>query len=304
MTITVVIPTHNRAALLRGAIKSVIASPLIRTERNIIVVDDGSQDETPAVVRNLGVRYVRISGGGPSGSRNAGLQVADTEFVAFLDDDDEWLSGNMVEQLAALRREPESAFAFGRVQRTNSDLQPFGEAMPPAPLPSGDVVEFVSYYDLQLGAILFRRAALEAVGGFDVALRFNEDSDLLVRLAARYPAVGVDTVGSLFRQRAPNARDAALRWPAYEARASAIRKWRRAGIHIPLRSRLRSDLNYRGMTSFFFCEDAEAALAAGRRRDAATALLCGLRVSPLHCLFGHRRFWSVLSSFRIASLTR
>jgi len=227
------------------------------------VVDDGSRDETPAVVAELGVRYVAVSSGGPSGSRNAGLHLADTEFIAFLDDDDEWLPGNMEQQRARLQGDPASAFAFGRVQRTDPDLKPFGEAIPLGPLPSGQVLEFVSYFDLQVGAILFRRAALEALGGFDTNLRFNEDSDLLVRLAARYPAVGVDTVGSLFRQRAPNASDAASRWPAHEARRAATRKWRRSGIRIPLRSRLRSDLNYRGMTSFFFCEDAAMALTAG-----------------------------------------
>ncbi|HEY8648541.1 MAG TPA: glycosyltransferase family 2 protein [Candidatus Limnocylindria bacterium] len=295
MTLTVIIPTRDRAAQLRGAIRSVLASPLVRSPGDIIVVDDGSRDETPAVVAELGVRYVAVSSGGPSGSRNAGLHLADTEFIAFLDDDDEWLPGNMEQQRARLQGDPASAFAFGRVQRTDPDLKPFGEAIPLGPLPSGQVLEFVSYFDLQVGAILFRRAALEALGGFDTNLRFNEDSDLLVRLAARYPAVGVDTVGSLFRQRAPNASDAASRWPAHEARRAATRKWRRSGIRIPLRSRLRSDLNYRGMTSFFFCEDAAMALTAGKKDEAVTALIRGLRVSPLHCLFGHRRCWSVLA---------
>lgn len=297
MTITVVIPTHNRANQLRGAIMSVLASPLVRSTHDIIVVDDGSQDQTAEIVRELDVRYVRISGGGPSGSRNAGWRLANTEYIAFLDDDDEWLPGNMEPQLAALTSDPASAFAFGRVQRTDAELRPFGKAIPASPLPSGRVVDFVSYYALQVGAILFRRAALESVAGFDPALRFNEDSDLLVRLAARYSAVGVDMVGSLFRQRDQNPRDAALRWPAHEARAAAIQKWRRAGIWISPRSRLRSDMNYRGMTSFFFCEDAAAALAEGRRGDATTALIRGLRVSPLHCLVGHRRFWTVLTMF-------
>lgn len=297
MTLTVIIPTRDRARQLRGAIESVIASPLVRPTRDVIVVDDGSRDETPSVVRDLGVRYVRTSGAGPSGARNAGLKLAETEFVAFLDDDDAWLPGNMAKQLTALQREPAAAFAFGRVQRTDEDLRPYGDPIPAAPLPSGSVVEFVSYYDLQLGALLFRRAALEEVDGFDPALRFTQDSDLIVRLAARYSAVGVDTVGSLFRQRAPNARDAAIRWPAHTARQAARRKWRRMGIRIPLRSRIQSDLNYRGMTSFSFCEDAAMAVRAGRRREAARSLLFALRVSPLHSVLGHRRFWSVLRLF-------
>lgn len=304
MSITVVIPTRDRAEQLRQAVRSVVASPLMRTAQDIIVVDDGSQDETPAVARDLGVRYVRIAGGGPSGSRNAGLQLVETEFVAFLDDDDVWLPQNMVEQLERLRQDPAAAFAFGRVLRTNTALEPFGDPIPPPPLPSGRVLDFVAYYALQLGAILFRRDAVDAVGGFDPDLRFHQDSDLVVRLAACYPAVGVDVVGSLFRQRGPNPRDAALRWPAHTARMAATRKWRRRGIPISRRARFRSDLNYRGMTSFFFCEDAAVALALGRKREALTALVRGLRISPAHCVLGHRRLWSLLPRLAWAVLAR
>ena len=300
MTLTVVIPTRNRATLLRSAIASVMASPLMRSASDLIVVDDGSEDETAEIVRSSGVRYVRTSGGGPSGSRNAGWRLAETEYVSFLDDDDGWLPGNMQPQLNALENAPASAFAFGRVQRTDADLRPFGKAIPDCPLPSGLVVDFLAHYELQVGAILFRRSALESVAGFDTALRFYEDSDLLMRLAARYSAEGVDMVGSVFRQRGQNPRDAALRWEGYEARAEARRKWRRAGIRISLRARVRSDIHFRGMTSFFFCEDARAALTDGRMGDATTALIRGLRVSPLHCLVGHRRFWSVLKLFWIS----
>jgi glycosyltransferase involved in cell wall biosynthesis len=297
MGLSVVIPTHDRATLLDGAIRSVLASPLVLSRRDVIVVDDQSEDETPEVARALGVRYVRIVAGGPSGARNAGLRLAEAEYIAFLDDDDAWLPTNMALQLAALQRTPAAAFAFGRVQRTNFELQPFGEPIPAAVLPSGNVLEFVYHFDLQLGAILFRRSALLDVGGFDEALRFNEDSDLLVRLAAKYPAVGVDVVGSLFRQRVPNLRDSSLRWPSHRDRLAAQRKWQKAGIRIPLRVRLDSDLKYRGMTSYFFCEDARLALTVGRKTEAAEALLRGLRLSPLHCLFGHRRLWSILPLF-------
>lgn len=294
MNLTVVIPTHNRSTLLEGAIASVLGSSLIGSPQDIIVIDDDSRDDTPEVARRLGVRYSRVSARGPSGARNAGLALARTEFVAFLDDDDAWLPGNMVPQLRALQAERTSAFAFGRVQRTNFELEPFDEPIPTGPLPTGDVLAFVYYFDLQLGAVLFRRSALERVGGFDANLRFNEDSDLLVRLAARYPAVGVEVVGSLFRQRAPNLDDASSRWSSHQDRLAARRKWRAAGIRIPLRARLRSDQNYRGMTSFMFCEDARLALADGRTGEAVQALVHGLRVSPSHCLFGHRSVWSLL----------
>ena len=66
MSLTVVIPTRDRVALLREAIESVLASPLVRSPRDVVVIDDGSQDETPAAARDFGVRYARISGGGIS----------------------------------------------------------------------------------------------------------------------------------------------------------------------------------------------------------------------------------------------
>jgi glycosyltransferase involved in cell wall biosynthesis len=281
----------------------VLLSPLINSPQDIIVIDDDSMDDTPEVARRLGVTYSRVAAGGPSGARNAGLALARTEYVAFLDDDDAWLPGNMVPQLRALDIEPTAAFAFGRVQRTNFELEPFAEPIPTGHLPTGDVLAFVYYFDLQLGAVLFRRSALESVGGFDVDLRFNEDSDLFVRLAARYSGVGVEVVGSLFRQRAANSDDAATRWSAHEDRLAARRKWRAAGVRIPLLARLRSDQNYRGMTSFQFCEDARLALADGRTGEAIEALLHGLRVSPSHCLFGHRQAWSLLPSLGRAVIT-
>lgn len=292
--ISVVIPTHDRAPLLSVAIESVMRSALIEQGRDIIVVDDASKDETPAVVRQYGARYVRVKGAGPSGARNTGLALADSEFVAFLDDDDLWLRDNMAAQHAALLGRPAAAFAYGRVQLTTSDLRPIGGAVPAPPLPSGDVRGFLLRSDLQIGAVLFRRSMLTAAGGFDEGLEFSEDLDLLLRLAAKHPAVGVDRVGSLFRQRPPNPRDSQRRWQSHRTRVAAMRKWRSLGILPGLTESVRAELHYRGMTSYFFCEDASARLQAGHTRDAMRSLLYALRVSPAHALVGHRMFWSVL----------
>jgi glycosyltransferase involved in cell wall biosynthesis len=76
----------------------------------IVVVDDNSTDETAQVARALGTRYLRVSFGDPSSTRNAGLELVSTPYVTFLDDDDEWLPGNMEPQLGALERNPEAAF--------------------------------------------------------------------------------------------------------------------------------------------------------------------------------------------------
>lgn len=294
--ICVVIPTHNRASLLGGAIESVLASPLLVRAQDVIVVDDASTDDTAEVAGRYGVRYERVAGNGPSGTRNAGLALAEREFVAFLDDDDRWLAGNMAEQLEALSEHPDAAFAYGRVQLTTFDLHPFGTAVPPPPLPSGAIAGFLLLHDLQLGAILFRRSMLAGVG-FDPLMRFNEDLDLLLRLAAVHDAVGVDHVGSLFRQRAPNGRDAGVRWDSHRTRVAAMRKWRALGVLPTWREVIRAEISYRGLTSFYFCEDARVRLDLRQRREAVQSLLYALRVSAPHTLLGHRRFWSVLPAF-------
>jgi glycosyltransferase involved in cell wall biosynthesis len=293
--ISVVIPTRNRAHLLTGAIESVLGSPLIRGGQDIIVVDDGSTDDTYAVEARYGVRYVRVDNAGPSGSRNTGLARAEGEFVAFLDDDDRWLPGNMAPQLEALLRDPGPAFAYGRSQRTSFDLVPFGTPMPEPPFPSQRLTAFLLKNDLQLGAVLFRRQMVAAIGGFDNSLPYSEDTDLVMRLA-EHGAVGIDLVVALFRQREPNALDAEKRWLAHQARNAAMRKW--DALHLlPAWPRVvEADLHYRGMTSYWFCRDARRSLAMARRREGLRWLFFALRVSTLHSLFGHRGFWGAIWS--------
>ena len=293
--LTVVIPTRNRPALLRQAITSVLASPLMTaTPGRVIVVDDGPSQESRDVASSLGVSYVCTAGGGPSVARNAGLSFAQTELVAFLDDDDCWLPRNMEPQLAALKAHPAAAFAFGSVQLTSPDLVAFGGPFPGMPAKDADLHLFVYASQLQVGAIAFRRDLLKSEGGFDPSLRLSEDSDLLTRLAARHPVVPVDIVGSLFRQRQPSRRDAEARWAAHCAWVESNRKLRRLGALPSFRKRALASFQIRGREVFYFCRDAGMALRESRRRDAWRYLGFALRISPAHAL-GSRTFWLTLN---------
>jgi GT2 family glycosyltransferase len=99
--VSVIIPTHNRSALLKQAIESVLAVQSDDIELGVLVVDDGSVDDTAEAVKNHPVIYLRQRGGlGPSGTRNAGLDAAHGEYVAFLDDDDLWLPTNLTHNCA------------------------------------------------------------------------------------------------------------------------------------------------------------------------------------------------------------
>lgn len=115
-TVSVVIPTYNRARLVSRAVDSVVGQTL--SDWELIVVDDGSSDETPAVAegyrKSLAERfvYLRQANAGPSAARNRGIEVAKGRFVAFLDSDDEFVSSKLERQLALVDRRPEIGFVY------------------------------------------------------------------------------------------------------------------------------------------------------------------------------------------------
>ncbi len=110
--LSVIIPTYNRARLLRRAVDSVL--PALAPDDELIVVDDGSTDETADVVNDLGppVVYLPIPHAGAGAARNAGLDAARGPLVAFLDSDDEWHPDKIVLQRSFLERRPDVLFCF------------------------------------------------------------------------------------------------------------------------------------------------------------------------------------------------
>ena len=180
--IAVIIPTHNRAALLNRAIHSVQAQTVRPGE--IIVVDDGSEEDIATVVRHYeNCRYRRIEHSGlPAVARNAGLSMTDADYVAFLDSDDEWLPHKLERQLR-------SNCEF--VCSNASLILPDGSARRPY-LPVGQAHVGRVLGDLLkdnfviTSSVLVRRDLVKRVGGFseDPRLRGIEDYDLWLRLAA------------------------------------------------------------------------------------------------------------------------
>ena len=113
MSLSVVIPTYNRADLLPATLDSVFAQTVSPDE--VIVVDDGSQDDTPAVLRRYAgrVRNITIENSGDLVARNAGLAAASGELVAFCDSDDIWRPGHLAAMAELWRREPATRCAYG-----------------------------------------------------------------------------------------------------------------------------------------------------------------------------------------------
>jgi glycosyltransferase involved in cell wall biosynthesis len=192
-TVSVIIPTYNRGALLVEAVESALAQR--RPPDEILVVDDGSRDDTAARMAAYGerVRYVRQANAGPSAARNHGFRLARGEYLALLDSDDLWTPDRLERQLEVLQRHPDTDVVFGRevlfgagqpdrdwnlhdpeVRRVLA--QTAGPLVPILPVLIRENV-------VPTSTALFRRALLDRTGGIDESLRQAEDWDLWLRFA-------------------------------------------------------------------------------------------------------------------------
>jgi glycosyltransferase involved in cell wall biosynthesis len=187
-TVSVIIPAFNASAFIIEAIESVVCQTLDGVE--IIVVDDGSSDETVSLVRTFGkaIKLITQSNRGASEARNRGVREASGEFVAFLDADDLWEPNKLSRQMAAVGRGDGICYTdrvnFGQLGAL-SELQSDGVLQP-----SGNV-----YRDLLLcnfittSSVLMRRQLFLDLGGFNKCLRVAHDWDLWLRVAENYTVV-------------------------------------------------------------------------------------------------------------------
>lgn len=183
--VSVVVPTYNRSAFLKEAVASVLAQTTRADE--VIVVDDGSTDETPSVLEGFGgaVRCLRRENSGVSAARNAGIEAARGEWLAFLDSDDLWRPRKLEVQLAYLSARPDIKLC--QVEeiwiRNGKRLNPkkYHEK------PSGFCFPLLLERCLvSPSAVMIHREVFEEVGLFDESLPACEDYDLWLRIGCRY----------------------------------------------------------------------------------------------------------------------
>lgn len=202
MTISVVIPAYNAAEYIGRAIDSVLA----QTHRpdEIIVVDDGSTDDTTGVVGSYGseVRLIRQENAGVSVARNTGINAATSEWIVFLDSDDEWLPEKLKLQTELLERNPELVWSTANFIYCHCDenyrCQKLDEKRGEALLDGKDFFE--DYFDAftkaaagWTGTMMVKRAVLIEAGLFRPGqLRFN-DEDMWWRIAYRNPRIGYNS---------------------------------------------------------------------------------------------------------------
>ena len=201
--ISVVIPTYNRSKVVRNALESVFSQTYPAAE--IIVVDDGSKDDTREVLASYGNRIKAISqeNGGLSAARNTGIQAASSEWVAFLDDDDEHVPERLAIAAETIGIHPDidvHATNTALVNSDGSELDMFAIRGRHATehMRLERPLEWVLNGCFFAQTLVARKSAIEEAGMFRKT--FYEDMDLFVRLAARGPWT-VDVRKSLRLQR-------------------------------------------------------------------------------------------------------
>ncbi len=183
--ISVVIPTYNRRELLPRAIGSVLNQT--RAPREIIVVDDGSTDDTAQIVGNdfPQVELILQENQGVSAARNSGIKTAPGDWLAFLDSDDAWLPHKLEKQLDMLVRHPEMKICHTGETWLKNDRQ-VGQKKKHQK-PSGWIFQkCLELCAISPSSVLIKREVFDTVGLFDESLPACEDYDLWVRISARY----------------------------------------------------------------------------------------------------------------------
>ncbi len=190
-TVSVIIPTYNRAWVLKEAIDSVLAQDFRDFE--IVVVDDGSTDNTQEILESYQqICVVRQDHRGVSAARNTGTVRAAGRLVTFLDSDDLWLPGKLSAQVAFFNTHPDALIC-----QTEEIWIKNGVRVNPKKRHkkySGMVFErCLELCIVSPSAVMMRRWLFDKIGGFDETLPLCEDYDLWLRIACRFPVYLIET---------------------------------------------------------------------------------------------------------------
>jgi glycosyltransferase involved in cell wall biosynthesis len=237
--ISAIVIAYNLERFIGEAVASIQAQS--RPVQEIIIVDDGSADQTPEIVQALArsdprIRPLACERGGPSGARNRGLQAATGGVVAFLDGDDAWPRDKIERQMARFSAGDRPEIVSGLIQRFRTldpvTLTPLDEVGDSVPGPN-------------VGACLFRHAVFSTVGPFDSSLIYSEDQDLMLRIReAGLKIAIVNSTTLYYRRRAGSLTKAAdapadLQWLRVLRRSVARRRRAGGNLHLDPLSKFR-----------------------------------------------------------------
>ena len=206
--VDVILPAYNGSAVIRKALDSALAQDV---PLRVIVVDDGSTDDSGEIARSYGPRItvIKQANRGVSGARNTGLANAEAPFVALLDQDDIWQPGKLARQVKLMQGHPEVGMVFtdmtllerdgtivedGFLHTTREyaglERAAIGDAAYLLPEALAEAV--VRFNFVSPSTVLLRREAVQGIGGFDEAFRLCDDAECWMRLLRRWRGIAIE----------------------------------------------------------------------------------------------------------------
>jgi glycosyltransferase involved in cell wall biosynthesis len=304
--VTTIIPAYNAEAFVGRAIDSALNQ---HHPQQIVVIDDGSTDDTARLVAAYGdaVELIRQPNGGVSSARNRGIDVARGDFIAFLDADDVWYPEKLTKQLALFAADP----ALGTVSCDERHVSVTGEVLKPSFLAKHRFARSLPTQPARLAkpmaclvtdsffptsGVLTRRTVLDRAGRFDTKLSIVEDRDLWLRLAFEAPVGLVPEV--LLDYLTGRAESLATK-------ATSLR-WATVLCSVLLRHRLKIEQHLRAegeqphrLLRGVFCELGHVCWYADDMDAAAAAFSLAIQMGELRCI----PKW-LASRFGVADLIR
>ena len=208
--VSAIINVHNGAATLSEALDSVLAQSLDDWE--LIVWDDCSTDGSADIVARYSdqrIRYFRCDELMPLGrARQRAIELARGAWIAFLDQDDIWLPHKLERQMAAVGQANDAALVYGRTVRfyASGRERDYDQAHEYTPLPEGDIFAelFSSGCFIAMSSAMFRRSAIEEIGGIPESISIIPDYYLYTTIARRFQVAAVQEVVCRYRMHADN----------------------------------------------------------------------------------------------------
>lgn len=200
-TVSVIIPTYQRANLVPLAIKSVLAQTY--QDYEIIVVNDGSTDNTKEVLAKFVPQIIAIhqENRGLSAARNTGIKASQGKYIAFLDDDDRWLPEKLAKQIPILETKPKVGLVFSDTFAVDNQDKVLGKSSESNPQPKVKVSWTLFEQNfIPVVTVVLRRACLDEVGLFDESLTACEDYDLWLRIIEKWSVYYLDEALTYYRQ--------------------------------------------------------------------------------------------------------
>ena len=188
MNISVVIPMYNSSKTILSTLNSVKTQTILPFE--VLIIDDGSLDESATIVEDfisnnltLNIHLVKKVNGGVSTARNAGIKLAQGDWIALLDSDDEWLPNKLERQIQVLSENPNIDF-LGTNRNGESFSAVLWNKLEHLTKISAKLLLFKNYFSPP--TIIFKKQIFFELGGFDENQRYAEEGNYFIRIAQRY----------------------------------------------------------------------------------------------------------------------